>query len=202
MKKVSQVVLGIDPGHGGSFVLTDGGRYIRIWKMPLLIAGKEKSVSYVQVFDILHWVWSERGLVQIFLERAMPMAMGSKHAFNYGRDFQTLCLAIQETGMPMTMVEPAKWTKEMHEGTSADLKAKARSLIAVQRLYPHLVGQLPRQPKKGTLMDGPVDALLIAGYGLRRLGVKPERATECLSCGEKTYFRGECSRLGCPGDFR
>ncbi len=61
----------------------------------------------------------------------------------------------------------------MDEGNASrkDLLPKAKSLIAVKRLFPKLVKQLPRD-RKGNLLDGPVDALLIAGYGLRRLRPK------------------------------
>ena len=55
----------------------------------------------------------------------------------------------------------------MHEGLSTDLRPKAKSMMAVKRLYPHLVKILPTNTK-GALQDGPIDALLIAGYGIRR----------------------------------
>jgi hypothetical protein len=57
----------------------------------------------------------------------------------------------------------------MHEGVSSDLKPKAKSLIAAKRLYASLYAKLPKKPKGGD-HDGYIDALLIAGYGLRRLG--------------------------------
>lgn len=162
------VVMGIDPGVQGAFVVLDSKR-AEYFSMPLLVVGKEKRVDYLRVLDHLHNVEERHGRLHVFLERAVPMAMGSKAAFSYGRGFEALVIALGIVRFPVTHVEPGRWAKEMHEGISADLKPKAKSLIAVQRLYPHLVASLPKKPKGG-FHDGPIDALLIAGYGLRKLG--------------------------------
>lgn len=168
MKKV----LGIDPGLSGAFVLTDGESETEILLMPV-VSGKEKRVDFGRVLLWLEFVKKRFGVIPVFLERAKPLAMGSKFAFNYGRDFEKIVLAIHLSGLKKSLrqVEPSAWTKEMHQGLSPDLKPKAKSLIAVEKLCPHLVGDLPRRPK-GALMDGPVDALLIAGYGIRCLKIE------------------------------
>lgn len=161
------LALGIDPGFAGAFVLTDGESYLKVWPMPLVvIPGGDRTIDFDGVHELLYNI-CEGQRPHVFLERAIPMAMGSKGAFNYGRGFAAIEIAIQLIGVPVTYVEPAKWAKYMHEGLSTDLRPKAKSLMAVRRLYPKLVGVLPTNTK-GTLMDGPVDALLIAGYGIRR----------------------------------
>jgi hypothetical protein len=167
MEGITMKVLAIDPGINGAFVLTDGKGFFKYWPMPVTLDGKDKSVNFKGVLEILKKV----GTVHVYLERAMPMAQGMKSAFSYGRGFEALVIAISMSGLSVTYVEPAKWTKEMHEGISADLKPKAKSLIAVQRLFPKLVMYLPKKPKGG-LHDGPIDALLIAGWALRKLGLK------------------------------
>lgn len=139
--------------------------------MPITQTGKEKLINFDQVHYILERLSRNFGLVHVYLERAIPFAMGAKSAFSYGRGFEALVIAVKILGFPHTLVEPGKWTKEMHEGISGDLKPKVKSLIAVKRLYPHLVDRLPKG-SKGGLMDGPIDALLIAGYGLRKAQVK------------------------------
>ncbi len=164
--------LGVDPGINGAFVVTDG-TMLEAHAMPIVTAGKEKLVDFAGVHNLLVSLRRRHGNVHVFLERAVPMAMGSKGAFTYGRGFEALVVALGLVGFPVTQVEPGRWAKEMHEGISADLKPKAKSLIAVKRLYPQLVRALPKRPKGG-LHDGPIDALLIAGYGLRKLfGSKP-----------------------------
>jgi len=165
---MSKKVIGIDPGNEGAFVLTDGVNFLETFLMPVEKVGKDNLISFSKVVFILRSFVSKFGTSHVFLERAMPMAMGAKGAFTYGRGFEALRIALGCLKLPFTMVEPSKWSKEMHEGISADLKPKAKSLIAVQRLYPQLVGKLPKRPKKQNYMDGPIDALLIAGYGLRK----------------------------------
>lgn len=164
-------VVGVDPGVAGAIVVLNERR-IKTYSMPVNADGKVKLVSYMELARIFGEIRTRWGKVHVFLERAVPMAMGSAGAFTYGRGFEAIIIALEMSLMPVTQVEPAKWAKEMHEGISADLKPKARSLIAVKRLYPHLVASLPKKPKGG-LHDGPIDALLIAGYGLRKLGGQP-----------------------------
>jgi hypothetical protein len=160
-------VLGIDPGNSGAFILTDGESLLEHWMMPLIVNGKDKSIDFDRVHEILFIVQEQHPSIHVFIERAVPMAMGAKHAFNYGRGFAALEIAIQLLEFKVTYVDPQKWAKEMHEGISGDLKAKAKSMVAVKRLFPRLVPRLP-QKAKGGLHDGPIDALLIAGYGLRK----------------------------------
>ncbi len=168
MKKKSKfgpLILGIDPGLSGAFVLTDG-KSLRWWPMPVDSNGKDRLVSFNEVLKILD-VMKQHHAFHVALERALPMAMGSKHAFNYGRGFAALEIAIDLLKLPVTYVEPQKWAKEMHSGISVDLKPKAKSLIAAKRLFPHLVAVLP-VGKQGKVNEGPLDALLIAAYGLRK----------------------------------
>lgn len=172
MKNGLGVILGIDPGLQGAFVVTDGDGLFRHWEMPVLIHGKDKSVHFDGVVRLLEVVRETHGRIQVYLERAVSFGMGMKGAFNYGRGFEAIVIALHLGQFPTTFIEPGKWTKEMHEGTDAGLKPKVRSLIAVDRLYPQLVGKIPtyaRRDGKKHLQDGAVDALLIAGYGLRRL---------------------------------
>jgi hypothetical protein len=165
-------ILAIDPGLSGAFVLFNG-RTLKTWPMPITKNGKDKEIKFGDVVKILKEVKHKFGKFHVYLERAVSFGMGTKSAFNYGRGFAALEIAIEVEGCPVTYVEPGKWTKAMHEGISGDLKGKVKSLIAVKRLYPRLVGALPANTK-GDLLDGPVDALLIAGYALRSSTVKKE----------------------------
>ena len=160
-------VLGIDPGLKGAFVLFDGEEFFEVFTMPVVQIGKEKRVDFGKIILFVKGVKKRFGAVPTFLERAKPMAMGAKFAFNYGRDFEKISLALFISNVPVTLVEPSAWAREMHDGIDPDLKPKAKSLLAVRALYPSLVGRLPVRPR-GKIDDGPVDALLIAGYGLRK----------------------------------
>ena len=86
--------------------------------------------------------------------------MGSVSAFNYGRGFEMVKIALRLQRIPFTLVDPSVWTRVMHEGTPKDLRPKARSLRALEFHFAHLVDDIPRG-KKGRIHDGAVDALLM-----------------------------------------
>ena len=154
-------IIAIDPGLTGAIIFLDGEKF-ETFSMPLQ---ENKDVD----FDGVRAILGKFPGAHVMLERAMPLAMGAKHAFNYGRAFMALELAVKLSGLAVTYVEPSKWVKLMHEGISKDLKPKAKSLIAVQRLFPNLIEKIPKTPKSGKLHEGVVDALLIAGFGARTL---------------------------------
>ena len=158
------LVCGIDPGKKGAFVflsLSEENPVFKHFPMPL----HNDEVHYKGIRELL--LQPDLQPDHIYLERAMPMAMGSKHAFNYGRGFAALEIAIQVVYLPVTYVEPSKWTKALFEGIDSRLKPKERSIIAGERLLPAFVEKIPRN-KNGRLDEGVLDALLIAYYGLKK----------------------------------
>lgn len=160
------MILGIDPGISGAFVwISDDGKIMEFMTMPL---GPDGQPSYQELKIKLYCPRPEK--TSVFLERAMPMAMGSKHAFTYGMGFAAIVIALQENNYSFTMVEPRKWTKEIFQGIDSNLKPKAQALIAVDRLFPKEKEKIPVSPKAKKMHEGVVDALLIAEYG-RRLRV-------------------------------
>lgn len=154
--------LGIDPGQKGAFVwLHLGAKDFEYFTMPLNLEG---DVSFDGVLKILKRIPST---VPVFLERAIPFAMGTKHAFNYGRGFACLECALTVAKRSVTYIEPSKWAKVMHQGIDGNLKPKVKSIIALERLYPKLAIKVPRSPKSKKYHDGVMEALLIAGYAQR-----------------------------------
>lgn len=162
------MILAIDPGQAGAIVFLESAK-MNFHLMPLKNDGT-KDIDFKAVRDILEKYPGAR----VLLERAHPGAMGVTGAFNYGRGFAALEIAIALSGLPVTYIEPAKWCKVMHEGIEKDLKPKAKSVIAVQRLFPALLDQIPKN-KNGKMHEGVMDALLIAGYGLRISGLEQKR---------------------------
>lgn len=153
-------VMGIDPGIGGAFVLLNGNQCIAK-VMPIKNDGKEKEIDFDGVVKILKELQPDH----IYLERVMAFAMGAKAAFNFGKGFGQLETAIRFLQIPYTMVAPAQWGKEMHEGIDSELKPKAKSKKAVMRMFPHLF------PEGEKIHEGKMDAVLICAYGRRKLGV-------------------------------
>lgn len=165
---VKTYVAGVDPGIHGAIVLTDGRDFLKYWHLPIKVEGKDKFVHFEEINGIFKALKQSR-VSHVYLERAIPFALGSKSAFTYGRGFEAILIALRVNELSFSLIEPGKWTKEMHEGISSDFKPKKKSAIAVERLYPRLAKRLPKATKNGAaLADGPVDALLIAGYGIRK----------------------------------
>lgn len=160
-------VVGIDPGLDGAFVVIEPDEKMYWYLMPVLKMGKQREVNPTGVAWLVErFQYIED--VQVFLERAIPFAMGAKSAFNYGRGFAAIEIALGQAEIPVTYVEPAKWTKIMHQGTDARLKPKERSLVAARRLVPKMLKNVPIG-RSGRVNEGVLDALLIAEYGRRSL---------------------------------
>ncbi len=158
---MKKTVIGIDPGLGGAFVLLGPD----IFEARIMPVKNKNEIDYEDVAEILgDWIFKAD---HIFLERAVAFRMGTTAAFNYGRGFAALEIASMDSGIPVTYVEPRKWTKMIHAGIKADLKPKMKSLIALDRLHANLRGKILCN-RNGKLHDGIVDALLIASFGLRQ----------------------------------
>lgn len=155
-------VLAIDPGNEGAFVYLNRDGEFEFEKMPVKVTGKFKEVEFEAVLEILKRYKQKT----VYLERAKPLAMGATHAFNYGRSFAAIEIAIRVSENPVVYVESHTWAKKMHAGISKDLRPKAKSVLAVERLFRMHLKKIPRSPKAQTLHEGVVDALLIAGYAL------------------------------------
>lgn len=160
------MIVGIDPGKEGAIVaLSLEGKIKQHWLLPKDEAG---VIDYLQLKKIFEEIACKISGGRIYLERAMPMAMGAKHAFTYGREFSMIEIAILETKLPVVYVEPSKWPKVVCEGIDKDLKPKVRSIMAAKRLFPSEVGKIPVSPRSKVMHEGVVDALLIAEFGRRQ----------------------------------
>lgn len=161
MQKTKRI-LGIDPGLKGAFVLMSENE-VQFSPMPINPAG---DIDFNRIQEIL----DRTNPSMIFLERAVSFGMGITGAFNYGRGFAALEIAIGLSGRAVTYIEPKKWAKVMHNGIDSNYKPKVKSEIAIQRLFPTLCDKLPKN-SKGKIPDGFIDAVLIAGFGSREMGL-------------------------------
>lgn len=165
-KGQNRFILAIDPGLSGYFCLTNGN-CAKFFPMPLFKFGNYKDIDFGLVVEVLRECKKIGGnSLPVYLERAVSFGMGTKSAFNYGRGFATLEIAVRSVKLALTLVEPAKWAKVMHAGIKKDLKPKAKSQIAVRRLFPKFAELIPKG-KGGKFHEGAVDALLIGGFVLK-----------------------------------
>lgn len=155
--------LGLDPGLSGAIaVLTvHDNKDAETWFSPFPTI--ENEIDFVT----LRKLFSTFGDCFAVLERVHSMPkQGISSAFRFGRVFASLQTCLHIFQIEHIEVTPQKWQKEFHEGIAKDLDPKARSLIAVQRLFPHANLLATERSKKPH--DGYVDALLLAEYGRRK----------------------------------
>jgi len=84
--------------------------------------------------------------------------------FNYGEGYGTLKGVIQTLGIPLRLVPPREWTKELHKGVTGG-KAKEKSKEAAGLLFPK--EDFLRSPRCKKPDEGLMDAVLITEFGVR-----------------------------------
>lgn len=153
--------IGIDPGSSGAIAVLDSLNPDSIALLDL----KKHSI-----FEISSWLtaryknieYEEEAIVKIWVEDIHSMyGMSAKSNFGFGRNLG-IVLTISEmlTGVTPDMVAPKVWQKYI--GVTAKGKAIKRQVANIaQHLYP----QAELHGKKGGLLDGRSDALMIAYYG-------------------------------------
>ena len=152
------LVVGIDPGTNGAIAVLDSANPDSVALLNL----KNNEVWY-----IWHWL-NDLKLVEkkcrVWVEDVHSMyGMSAKSNFGFGRNFGTV-LTIGEllTGTFPRTVTPKIWQKYI--GVTVKGKAIKKDVAKIAKgLYPNaeLYG------KRGGLLDGRADALMIAYYGLR-----------------------------------
>ena len=149
-------VCGIDPGANGAIAILDSKNPDSVALLDL----KKTTINNIHTW--LHSQLRFRGS-EIWIEDIHSMyGMSAKSNFGFGRNLGTI-LAITELlkGIPPKTVTPKVWQKYI--GVTAKGKAIKKQVAKIaQYLYP----QAELHGKRGGLLDGRSDALMIAYYGL------------------------------------
>ena len=155
-------VCGIDPGANGAIAILDSKNPDSVALLDL------KKTTINNIHDWLHSQLRFRGS-EIWVEDIHSMyGMSAKSNFSFGRNLGSI-LAITELlkGIPPKTVTPKVWQKYI--GVTAKGKAIKKQVAKIaQYLYP----QAELHGKRGGLLDGRSDALMIAYYGLHNLKEK------------------------------
>ena len=163
------IVIGIDPGKGGAVAHHDGNGWV-VQDCPtaqLKVNGKVKSVSSPELMAELlvsRFQGYEESDVHVFLERvhAMPK-QGATSMFSFGENFGIWKGIVATMGFSLTLVTPQAWKKKLMAGMG---KEKGASRVRAMQLFPDM-----REELKLKKHDGRAEALLIAEYGRRELGL-------------------------------
>ena len=149
-------ICGIDPGANGAIAILDSKNPDSVALLDL------KKTTINNIYNWLHSQLRFRGS-QIWVEDIHSMyGMSAKSNFSFGRNLGSI-LAIIELlkGIPPKTVTPKVWQK--YVGVTAKGKAIKKQVAKIaQYLYP----QAELHGKRGGLLDGRSDALMIAYYGL------------------------------------
>lgn len=151
-------VVGIDPGQTGAVCVLDefGGMFVDWagdpWGMAARLAEAiPPGIDTVAALERVH---------------AMPK-QGVSSTFKFGRNYGFWEGWLSARGIPCESPTPQTWQKGLvFPSDGAD--PKARALAVARRLYPGFAGMLVTP--RGRILDGRVDALLIAHWLRRELG--------------------------------
>jgi len=160
--------IGIDPGaKGGLAMISASGAVLNLRPTPT-IAGKFNVRLFAQALKEMeaHAAQHGEGIDLVIIEQvgAMP-GNGVTAMFSFGYGAGAIEGILSSFQWPYQLVRPQLWQKDFHVGTSAKLDAKARSILAAQRLFPKesfLASSRSTKPH-----DGIIDAALMAEFGRR-----------------------------------
>ncbi len=174
-------IMGIDPGiTGGIVVLDENQKVLAKHAMPAIITKKQttstktgktttKTTTQLDLKVIAQILeeWADY-VDMVYLEKVAAMPnQGVSSVFKFGRVYGALEGMVTAFKMPMTLVTPAQWCKELHKGVSASMQPKDKSRVVIGRLFPKVDLRATERSKKPH--EGMVDALLISEYGRRLL---------------------------------
>jgi len=152
--------IGIDPGKSGAAcLLAENGRYIFYDWPPKgdLFAVLKKIRQWNDYYDIQ--------LAALELVNCGAV-QGRKSAFAFGNNFGHWEMILIALEIPHIKPRPAEWQKGLVIRTDSK-DPKTRAYMAVMRMYTTSIDQKLTKPKGKKILDGRVDALLIANHAKR-----------------------------------
>lgn len=147
-------IVTIDPGKTGGLAFGDERTIHEIYVMPEDIG---QTIALIKKHSpVLCW-----------LEASQPMPkQGVRSVFTYGQHFGELIGALRGLLIPIRMIRPTVWTKEIHRGYSGS-DPKAKSKTAAFNLYPHLNFLASDRSRKSH--EGLIDAVCLYEYAKREI---------------------------------
>jgi len=159
------IVMGIDPGKTGAVCLLGEVARPVFWDAPLLKTGKREVYDLERIRDWLRARTLTGNSAHAFLEEPNPQPKFSASAnYRLGQSSGIWEMALVSFEIPYTKVQPQRWKRVMMEGME---KGKQASIVRALMLYSGCGEQLRRVKDHGR-----ADALLIAEYGIRQLGLR------------------------------
>lgn len=152
-------VMGIDPGNKGAVaILTAEGELVEVWDMPTLEvkvgkATKTRISAQLLAHELRNW----DNVLRCHMEAVSSSPqMGVSSAFAFGEGFGVVKGVLAALQIPLVLVPPAKWKRDMGLNQSKDgSRAKA-------------IAKWPRHAGEFKLVkhDGRAEAALIGLWGV------------------------------------
>ena len=152
-------VLGIDPGNKGAVaVLTDTGNLVEVWDMPTLEIKVGKATKTRISPELLAQELRNWDAVQACYMEAVSSSpqMGVSSAFAFGEGFGIVKGVLAALHVPLVLVPPAKWKRDMGLNQSKD-GSRAKAIAK----WPAQAAEFKRVKD-----DGKAEAALIGLWGL------------------------------------
>jgi len=164
------IIAGIDPGVNGAIVILDSGGNV---------ISKNVSPKIAKKIDVHGYVNMLRQKIDLVVIEDVHAIFGCSagSTFAFGQASMLPIAAATALRIPIMLVPPKTWQKEMHVGIPLMYKpkkatqknpskdTKAMSLMAFKRLLPEIDARATARSTNPH--DGIVDAALIALYGRR-----------------------------------
>jgi len=152
-------VMGIDPGNKGAVaILTAAGELVEVWDMPTLEvkvgkATKARISAQLLAHELRNW----DNVLRCHMEAVSSSPqMGVSSAFAFGEGFGVVKGVLAALQIPLVLVPPAKWKRDMGLNQSKD---GSRALAIAK--WPRHAGEFKRVRD-----DGRAEAALIGLWGV------------------------------------
>lgn len=153
-------VIGIDPGVSGALAFVSASEVV-CHDMPTIEIRGKRHVCPSGLRAILSAASSyyETGISAVVLEHVQGVqGTGATSAFSFGRSFGVVEGVVAGLALPLTLVRPQKWTKDLN--LSRDKGAHRQAAINLFPLHADLFARVKD--------DGRADAALLAHWYVRR----------------------------------
>lgn len=154
-----KIYIGIDPGQTGAMgilqpdPITEGEPYLSfVYDCPETI--KEMG-------DLIGKIHFNFPIARAVIEKVNAFYKSSaKSAFTFGGNFSAWQMALACFKIPYEFVTPRGWQKVIYDSAAKIPDPKKKSFERASRLFP----DMELKTKRGKILDGRCDALLIAEY--------------------------------------
>lgn len=149
--------MGCDPGAKGAICLLRPSTGVAFY----FSTPSTATLTAQLIKELSEW---RKDLVRIGLEDVHSLyGMSAKSNFQFGRQLGRLEVLLEAFGKPIRYIQPKAWQQAVGISFPKGTTGKQRKQISFEKaaeLYPHLVDDFTGP--RGGLLDGRVDALLIA----------------------------------------